>query len=150
MTGDGLVGVERVSGLDDGTIVADLATSVPTPTDDGRTYTFQPRPGLRYSNGVPVRAGDVLPSVGAGHSGGRQLGLLRRARRRRHVLEGTLRPRTRRGHRRRDRHRHDASPRAGPEFLYKLTIPAARPAPPSAPMKPTALLGVPGTGRTKS
>jgi len=47
MTNDGLVGNKRVGGLDGSTIVADLAASVPRPTDGGTTYTFQLRPGIR-------------------------------------------------------------------------------------------------------
>jgi DNA-binding SARP family transcriptional activator/ABC-type transport system substrate-binding protein len=39
-------------------LVPDLAVSLPTPTDDGRTYTFRMRPGLRYSDGRPVRTAD--------------------------------------------------------------------------------------------
>ena len=59
ITGDGLVGFKRVGGLDGGTLVPDLATSLPAPTNDGRTYTFQLRRGIRYSNGEPLRASDV-------------------------------------------------------------------------------------------
>ena len=58
ITGDGLVGFKRVGGLDGGTLVPDLATSLPLPSNDGRTYTFQLRRGIRYSNGDPVRASD--------------------------------------------------------------------------------------------
>ena len=36
----------------------DLAVSLPTPTDGGRTYTFRLRPNIRYSTGRPVRASD--------------------------------------------------------------------------------------------
>ena len=36
----------------------DLAVSLPTPTDGGRTYTFRLRPNIRYSNGRPVKASD--------------------------------------------------------------------------------------------
>ena len=58
-TGDGLVGLKRVGGVDGGTLVPDLATSLPIPTNGGRTYTFQLRPGIHYSNGDPVRASDL-------------------------------------------------------------------------------------------
>ena len=58
MTNDGLVTYKRVGGLAGSTLVPDLATSLPVPTDDGRTYTFQLRRGIRYSNGAPVRASD--------------------------------------------------------------------------------------------
>jgi YVTN family beta-propeller protein len=58
MAGDGLVGLNQASGLAGTQIVPDLAVSLPTPTDGGRTYTFTLRPGIRYSNGKPVRASD--------------------------------------------------------------------------------------------
>ena len=55
MTNDGLVTDKRVGGLAGNTLVADLATSLPAPTDHGRTYTFQLRGGIRYSDGALVR-----------------------------------------------------------------------------------------------
>jgi YVTN family beta-propeller protein len=58
MTNDGLTAFKRVSGNDGVQVVPDLANTIPTPTDGGRTYTFQLRPGVRYSNGQPVRAED--------------------------------------------------------------------------------------------
>lgn len=39
-------------------IVPDLAVSLPQPTDDGKSYAFRLRSGVRYSNGEPVRAID--------------------------------------------------------------------------------------------
>jgi peptide/nickel transport system substrate-binding protein len=38
--------------------VPDLATTLPVPTDGGRTYVFQLRSGIRYSNGQLVRPDD--------------------------------------------------------------------------------------------
>ena len=58
MTGDGLVALNQVSGLAGAQPVPDLATSLPAPTDGGRTYTFLLRSGIRYSNGRPVQATD--------------------------------------------------------------------------------------------
>ncbi len=55
---DGLVTYRRVDGPDGGTLVPDLATALPNLTDGGKTYIFHVRKGIRYSNGVPVRAGD--------------------------------------------------------------------------------------------
>jgi YVTN family beta-propeller protein len=60
---DGLVGYRRAAGAAGATLVANLATRVPSPTDGGRTYTFQLRPGIRYSNGALVRAADFRASV---------------------------------------------------------------------------------------
>ncbi|HEY7044180.1 MAG TPA: ABC transporter substrate-binding protein, partial [Nocardioidaceae bacterium] len=59
MTNDGLVSYKRVPGPDGETVVADLAKALPTPTDDGRTYAFQLREGIRYSTGRPVHASDI-------------------------------------------------------------------------------------------
>ena len=59
MTNDGLVAFQRVGGPQGAAVVPDLATSIPQPSDGGKTYTFQLRPGIRYSDGMPVRAGDL-------------------------------------------------------------------------------------------
>jgi YVTN family beta-propeller protein len=58
LTNDGLVGFKRVGGLEGATLVPDLARSLPRATAGGRKYTFQLRPGLRYSDGRRVRPGD--------------------------------------------------------------------------------------------
>jgi peptide/nickel transport system substrate-binding protein len=63
VTNDGLLRFERVGGTNAPRPVADLATSVPTPTDDGRTYTFQVRPGVHYSTGALVRPADFRRSI---------------------------------------------------------------------------------------
>jgi peptide/nickel transport system substrate-binding protein len=60
---DGLVGYRRTEGTAGGTVVAALAESVPEPQDGGRIYAFTLRPGLRFSNGRPVRATDVRASL---------------------------------------------------------------------------------------
>ncbi|HEY7042038.1 MAG TPA: ABC transporter substrate-binding protein [Nocardioidaceae bacterium] len=59
VTNDGLVSLKRVPGPDGGTVVADLATALPTVTDGGLTYAFELREGIRYSTGRPVHASDI-------------------------------------------------------------------------------------------
>jgi YVTN family beta-propeller protein len=59
VTGDGLVGFKRVGGTEGNSLVPDLATALPTPTDDGRTYSFQLRTGIRFSNGHLLKPSDV-------------------------------------------------------------------------------------------
>ncbi|MEP6817432.1 MAG: BTAD domain-containing putative transcriptional regulator [Marmoricola sp.] len=59
---DGLLAYHYAS-ADPQVLVPDLATSVPEPTDGGRTYTFNLRPGIRYSTGVEVRASDLVRGV---------------------------------------------------------------------------------------
>ena len=58
MTNDGLTGFKKVGGPDGGTLVPDLATELPTPTDGGKTYTFNIVPGVKYSNGATVKPSD--------------------------------------------------------------------------------------------
>src|SRR6478672_10729853 len=59
ITHDGLVGFKRTSGAEGSTLVPDLATTVPTPTDNGRTYQCTLRPGIKFSNGKTVTGQDV-------------------------------------------------------------------------------------------
>jgi ABC-type transport system substrate-binding protein/DNA-binding SARP family transcriptional activator len=63
VTNDGLLTVRRAAGPDGLQIVPDLARATPLVKDGGRSYTFQLRSGLRYSNGHPVRASDVPASI---------------------------------------------------------------------------------------
>jgi peptide/nickel transport system substrate-binding protein len=39
--------------------VCDLCTEMPTPTDDGKTWTFKIRPGVKFHDGTPLTAADV-------------------------------------------------------------------------------------------
>jgi YVTN family beta-propeller protein len=63
LTNDGLVGFRRVGGVDGATMVPNLARSIPEPADGGRAYTFQLRPGVRYSSGDPVRPEDFRRAI---------------------------------------------------------------------------------------
>jgi YVTN family beta-propeller protein len=60
---EGLVGYRRVGGAAGATIVGAIATDAPRPSHDGRTYVFTLRPGLRYSDGRPVRPEDFRASM---------------------------------------------------------------------------------------
>ncbi len=59
MTNDGLVGFNQASGLAGTQLVPDLAVSLPTPTDAGKTYTFRLRPNIQYSERRTVKASDI-------------------------------------------------------------------------------------------
>jgi YVTN family beta-propeller protein len=63
LTNDGLVGYLKTGGAAGLALVPDLAVSLPSPTDGGRTYSFQLRPGIRYSTGGVVRPADVRASL---------------------------------------------------------------------------------------
>lgn len=147
VSADGLVGFKRVGGLDGGTPVPDLATSLPTPTDGGRTYTFQLQRGIRYPNGDPVRASDLrralernfrFGSYGIDFYGG-IVDAEECSKARCDLSRGVV-----------------ADDRTGtvtlhlrkrdPEFMYKLALPLADLVPREAPMTKPARLGVPGTG----
>jgi YVTN family beta-propeller protein len=58
-TNDGLVSFRRVGGAEGSQLVPDLAVSIPTPTDGGKTYTFTLRTGIRYSTGRLVQPDDI-------------------------------------------------------------------------------------------
>lgn len=60
---DGLVAYRRVGGIAGSTLMPDLATSIPRPTDAGTTYTFQLRSGMTYSDGSPVRPQDFRRGI---------------------------------------------------------------------------------------
>jgi ABC-type transport system substrate-binding protein/class 3 adenylate cyclase/DNA-binding beta-propeller fold protein YncE len=63
LTNDGLLGFRRAPGIEGTTLVPDLATRIPDPTDGGRTYTFQLRPGIRYSSGDLVIPEDFRGAI---------------------------------------------------------------------------------------
>jgi peptide/nickel transport system substrate-binding protein len=59
ITHDGLVAFKRAAGTEGTKKVPDLAESIPTPTDGGKTYTFTLRPGIKFSNGQTLTGQDV-------------------------------------------------------------------------------------------
>jgi YVTN family beta-propeller protein len=147
--GDGLVGFEMVGGADGASLVPDLATALPRPTDDGRTYAFDVRPGIRYSNGDVVLPSDFRRAIERGfHLNG---GIYRdlfgaivgaeacsRIPARCDLSKGIVAD-------------DDAGTVAfhlaepDPEFLHKLTMPFAYPVPSSVPLVEQRM-GIPGTG----
>ena len=132
---DGLVAVRRSGGADGLTLVPDLAWTLPRPAGGGTTYTFTLRPGIRYSNGMPVRASDFRRGIQ------RELSLGYAP----DYYEGILGGQTCQQHPRRcdlsaGIITNDAARtvtfhlgHADPDFLYKLALLLAVPAPPGAP-----------------
>jgi YVTN family beta-propeller protein len=133
---DGLVALRRSDGAPGLTLVPDLARTLPRPADGGTTYTFTLRRGIRYSNGVLVRASDIRRGIrrqlshGTGNPG---------------FYTGILGAQACQQHPKRcDLSAgiivNDATGtvtfhlgRPDPNFLYKLSLPLAAPAPPGAP-----------------
>jgi peptide/nickel transport system substrate-binding protein len=59
-THDGLVGFAKVGGVPGTKIVPDLATSIPAPTNGGKTYVFHIRHGIKFSNGQTLKPSDFV------------------------------------------------------------------------------------------
>jgi YVTN family beta-propeller protein len=149
MTSDGLVGYRKTGGVAGSALVPDLAVSRPAPIDHGLTYTFRIRSGIRYSNGVLMRASDFRRGlerafkVGGGPVlyfasliGGRRC--LQRPQQ--CDLSGGVVA-------------DDAAntvtfhlARPDPDLLNQLTLPAAYPVPPGTPIHLRRGGSIPGTG----
>jgi peptide/nickel transport system substrate-binding protein len=63
ITNDGLLAYKKVGGPDGATLVPDLASALPDVLDDGLTYRFPLRQGIKYSNGDPVHPEDFRRAV---------------------------------------------------------------------------------------
>src|SRR5580700_3621074 len=59
-TGDGLTAFAKVGGVPGTKVVPDLATSIPLPTNGGKTYLFHIRHGIKFSNGQTLKPSDFV------------------------------------------------------------------------------------------
>ena len=147
MTGDGLVAFNQVSGLAGTQLAADLATSLPEPTEGDRTYTFRLRAGIRYSNGKPVRATDFRSTFERNYALKAPLmydGI---------VGDGKCRKQPKRCDLSRGIVTNDAARtvtfhliRPDPDFLYALAQPFAYVLPDGTPRRPAGTRPLPATG----
>ena len=147
LTHDGLVAFNHASGPQGLRLVPDLADALPT-TGASTTYRFRLRPGIRYSTGAPVRAGDFRramerifrtgsPAVdyyrgieGAAACGPDRCDLARGV-----FSDDAARTVTFRLH------------TPDPDFLSKLAaLNYASPVPPGTPLRDTGIDPIPGTG----
>ena len=147
---DGLIALRRSAGAAGLTLVPDLAQTLPRPTSGGTAYTFTLHRGIRYSNGVLVRASDFRRGIQRQlHKFGANPG----------YYEGIIGGRACFRHPRRcdlsaGIVTNDAAAtvtfrltRADPDFLYKLALLLVTPAPPGAPQHLiTGAPFLPGTG----
>jgi peptide/nickel transport system substrate-binding protein len=58
-----LLTYKHAEGVEGSEVIPGLAKELPKITDAGRTYTLFLRPGLKYSNGTPVKASDFTYAV---------------------------------------------------------------------------------------
>ena len=149
LIGDGLVAFEPIGGTSS-SLVPDLAISLPTPTDGGRTYSFELRPEIPYSNGEIVAPTDFRRALEQGFPLSRSAHAT--------LYSGLVggeacveKPPTC------DLSEGIVTDDAGgritfhlvapdPEFLYKLALPFAYPVPPSVRDEEQVEAGIPGTG----
>ena len=59
---DGLIAFKKAPGAEGFTKVPDLAEAMPVVSNDGKTYTFTLRKGIKFSNGQEVTTKDVVAS----------------------------------------------------------------------------------------
>jgi peptide/nickel transport system substrate-binding protein len=59
----GLLGYKRAEGQEGAQLVPSLATALPKVSEDGKTYEFTLRKGLKYSDGTPVKASDFEHAI---------------------------------------------------------------------------------------
>jgi peptide/nickel transport system substrate-binding protein len=58
-----LLTFKHAAGQEGSEVVPGLAKDLPTISEDGKTYTLELQPGLRYSDGTPVRASDFQATM---------------------------------------------------------------------------------------
>jgi peptide/nickel transport system substrate-binding protein len=59
---DGLVGFQKAPGVEGFKKVPNIAEAFPEPTNDGKTYVFKIRKGIKFSNGKDLGVKDVVAS----------------------------------------------------------------------------------------
>jgi DNA-binding SARP family transcriptional activator/ABC-type transport system substrate-binding protein len=147
LTYDALLTNPHIGGAQALHFFPDLAVSVPVPTNQGMTYTFRLRPGIRYSDGRLVRTGDFRRAIerlfrveyewsgnyrsiiGANACTARRCDLARGI-----ATDDGARTIT----------FHLRTP--DPGFLQNMTSMATAPVPPGTPFRDTSASPIPGTG----
>ena len=149
-TYDGLLGFEKAGGNAAFTVVPDLATAIPTPTNGGKTWTFKLRNGIKFSNGQPVTTNDVVASfrrifkVKSPTSGGFYAGIVGADACLKTPATCTLKGGVSANAAARTVTINLTAP--DPEFKYKLSVPHASILPAGTPPKDVGTKPIPGTG----
>jgi len=63
ITHDGLLGFKKAQGEEGFKVVPNLAEAMPQIADDGKTYTFTLRQGIKFSDGRDLTVKDVVASL---------------------------------------------------------------------------------------
>lgn len=152
-TYDGLLAFTKVGGDQSFQVVPDLAQAMPKVTDGGKTYVFQLRKGIKFSNGQPVTTADVLasferifkvssPTAGTFYNGIVGAAACLKTPATCNLSQGVVGdPKTN------TVTIHLVAP--DPEFPYKLAVPHASILPANAPSKDAGTKPIPGTGAYK-
>jgi peptide/nickel transport system substrate-binding protein len=149
-TYDGLLGFKKAGGDEAFKVVPDLATSLPKPTNGGKTWVFKIRKGIKFSNGKTLTVDDVVasfqrifkvssPTSGTFYAGivGAQACLKKPAT---CTLKGGVVA---------DKAKGTVTINLvapDPEFKYRLAVPHASIVPASSPSKDAGTTPLPGTG----
>ena len=147
---DGLVGFKKAAGTEAFNVVPSLAEAIPAPADDGRTYTFKLRQGIKFANGHEVGVKDVVASfqrifkVSSPTSGSFYNGIVGADACLKSPADCTLKGGVVGDEAARTVTFHLTAPDA--EFLYKLAVPHASILPADAPAKDVGTIPLPGTG----
>ncbi len=149
-TYDGLLAFTKAGGNAAFTVVPDLAESIPTPTNGGRTWVFKLRKGIKFSNGKPVTVNDVVASlqrifkVKSPTSGGFYSGIVGAQACLKKPAGCTLKGGVSSDPKKNTVTINLVAP--DPEFKYKLAVPHASIVPASSPSSDAGTKPIPGTG----
>jgi peptide/nickel transport system substrate-binding protein len=149
-TYDGLLGFKKAGGDAAFTVVPDIASNLPTPTNGGKTWVFKIRKGIKFSNGKEVTPADVVASfrrvfkVKSPTSGTFYAGIVGASACLKAPASCTLKGGVVANDKARTVTINLTAP--DPEFKYKLAVPHASIVPADSPPKDAGTKAIPGTG----
>lgn len=149
-TYDGLLGFTKAGGNAAFTVVPDIAETVPTPSNGGKTWVFKIRRGIKFSNGKDVTPADVVASlqrifkVKSPTSGGFYAGIVGADACLKKPATCTLKGGVSANDQARTVTINLVAP--DPEFKYKLAVPHASILPANTPPNDVGTKPIPGTG----
>ena len=149
-THDGLLGFKKAGGDAAFEVVPDIAETLPTPTNGGKTWVFKIRKGIKFSNGKELTPADVVASfqrifkVKSPTSGGFYAGIVGADACLKTPATCTLKGGISANDAARTVTINLTAP--DPEFKFKLAVPHAAIVPANSPPKDAGTTPLPGTG----